>query len=122
MDDAESLASDIIAWRREFHQFPELAFEENLTATRVAQVLESTEGVQVHRGFGTPTSVIGVLRNDLPGPALMLRADMDALAMEEETGLPFGSCIPGVMHGCGHDGHMASLLGAAQRLSERRHK
>ena len=122
LDDAESLASDIIAWRREFHQFPELAFEENLTATRVAQVLESTEGVQVHRGFGTPTSVIGVLRNDLPGPALMLRADMDALAMDEETGLPFGSCIPGVMHGCGHDGHMASLLGAAQLLSERRHK
>ena len=120
--EAEARAEDLIAWRREFHQFPELAFEENLTATRVAQVLESTEGVQVHRGFGTPTSVIGVLRNDLPGPALMLRADMDALAMEEETGLPFGSCIPGVMHGCGHDGHMASLLGAAQLLSERRHK
>ena len=120
LDEAEGMASDIIAWRREFHQFPELAFEENLTATRVAQVLESTKGIKVHRGFGTPTSVIGVLRGDLPGPALMLRADMDALAMEEETGLPFGSCIPGIMHGCGHDGHMASLLGAAQILSDRR--
>lgn len=120
MEEAEDLASDIIAWRREFHQFPELAFEENLTATRVAQVLESTEGIRVHRGFGTPTSVIGVMGEDLPGPAVMLRADMDALAMEEETGLPFGSCIPGVMHGCGHDGHMASLLGASLLLSARR--
>lgn len=67
-----------------------------------------------------PTCVIGILGEDIPGPALMFRASMDALAVEEETGLSYTSCIPGVMHACGHDAHMASLLGAAKVLS--RHK
>ena len=117
--EAEAMGDDLIAWRREFHQFPELAFEENITASRVAQTLASFPGVEVVTGFGVPTAVLGVLRGDLPGPALALRAEMDALALEEETGLPFASCIPGVMHACGHDAHMAVLLGCAALLARR---
>ena len=119
--EAEDLAESIIGWRREFHQFPELGFEENITSTRVAQILSGIEGVEVIKGFGTPTSVLGILGKDLPGPAFVLRADMDALALDEETGLPYSSCMPGVMHACGHDSHMASLLGTAILLSRRQH-
>jgi amidohydrolase len=118
--EAEELSEKIVGWRREFHQFPELAFEENVTASRVAQVLETLPGMTVHRSFGVATAVLAVLGEDLPGPALMLRCGMDALALDEETGLPFASCIPGIMHACGHDGHMAALLGAAILLSDRR--
>lgn len=116
---AENEASDIVAWRREFHQFPELAYEENVTASRITAALDAMPGIGVVRGLGTPTSVIGFLRGDIEAPSLVLRADMDALAIEEETGLPFSSGFPGVMHACGHDCHMASLLGAARILSER---
>ncbi len=119
--EAEDLAESIIGWRREFHQFPELGFEENITSTRVTQILSDIEGVEVIKGFGTPTSVLGILGKDLPGPAFVLRADMDALALDEETGLSYSSCMPGVMHACGHDSHMASLLGAAILLSRRQH-
>ena len=91
--EAEAMGDDLIAWRREFHQFPELAFEENITASRVSQTLASFPGVEVVTGFGVPTAVLGVLRGDLPGPAVALRAEMDALALEEETGLSFASCI-----------------------------
>ncbi|MCF7935847.1 MAG: amidohydrolase [Synergistales bacterium] len=119
-EEAEGLAEDLTAWRREFHQFPELAFEERITSSRVAKILSSIPGMQVTHGVeGAPTAVIGVLRGDIPGKALMLRADMDALALEEETGLPFASCMPGVMHACGHDGHIATLLGAAILLAGR---
>ena len=77
--EAEARADDLIAWRREFHQFPELAFEENITASRVSQTLASFPGVEVVTGFGVPTAVLGVLRGDLPGPAVALRAELDAL-------------------------------------------
>jgi len=117
--EAQSLSELIIGWRRELHQFPELAFEENITASRVVQALSSMEGVQVVRGIGSPTSVVGVIRGDLDAPALVIRSEMDALPLEEETGLPFSSCMPGVMHACGHDAHMASLLGCAMVLSRR---
>ena len=121
LGEAEDLGESLIGWRREFHQFPELAFEEDITSTRVVQILEDIEGMEVVKGFGTPTSVVGILRGDLPGPGFVLRADMDALALDEETGLPYSSCMPGVMHACGHDSHMASLLGSAMLLSRRRH-
>ncbi|MDK2846444.1 MAG: hypothetical protein PWR18_1046 [Synergistales bacterium] len=117
--ESEALSDQIIAWRREFHQFPELAYEENLTASRVAAALSAMPGIEVVRGLGTGTSVIGVLRKDIDKPALVLRADMDALAVQEETDLPFASCFPGLMHACGHDSHMAALLGAAKILSAR---
>ena len=122
LSDAENISEEMQDWRRDFHQFPELAFEENITASKIIKVLESIEGMEVVSGFAIPTAVIGILRSDLPGPARMLRSCMDAIAVEEETGLPFSSCMPGLMHGCGHDAHMASLLGAAKVLSLHRDK
>ncbi|NLX84428.1 MAG: amidohydrolase [Synergistaceae bacterium] len=115
--EAEGISEEMQDWRRDFHQFPELAFEENITASKITKVLESIDGIEVISGFAIPTSVIGILGQDLPGPAILLRSCMDALAVEEETGLPFSSCMPGLMHACGHDAHMASLLGAAKVLS-----
>jgi len=115
--EAEKITLDMQEWRRDFHQFPELAFEENITASKILRVLESIDGIEVISGFAMPTCVIGILGKDIPGPAILLRACMDALAVDEETGLPFTSCIPGVMHTCGHDAHMSSLLGAAKILS-----
>jgi len=116
---AEECAGEIIAWRREFHQFPELAFEETVTSSRIAAALSGMPGIRVIRGFGAPTTVIGILREDIDARAITLRADIDALAIEEESGLPFASCFPGVMHACGHDAHTASLLGTAKILSQR---
>lgn len=115
--EAEEIQIEMQDWRRDFHQFPELAFEENITASKICRVLKSIEGMKVISGFAMPTCVIGILGEDIPGPAIMFRASMDALAVEEETGLPYTSCIPGVMHACGHDAHMASLLGAAKILA-----
>ncbi|MDY9921686.1 MAG: amidohydrolase [Synergistota bacterium] len=117
LTEAENISEEMRDWRRDFHQFPELAFEENITASKITRVLDSIEGMEVISGFAIPTSVIGILGKDLPGPAILLRSCMDALAVEEETGLPFSSCMPGLMHACGHDAHMASLLGAAKVLS-----
>ena len=117
---AEDLFDQLVAWRRAFHQFPELAFEENVTAARIIEALSTIEGVETIKGFGCPTSVVGLIGGDLPGKALMIRAEMDALALDEETGVPFSSCIPGVMHAAGHDAHMAALLGAAALIAERR--
>lgn len=118
LEDAERIFSDMQDWRRDFHQFPELAFEENITASKITNVLKGLPGVEVTAGFAMPTSVIGVIGRDIPGPALMLRATMDAVAADEQTGLPFSSCMPGVVHACGHDAEMASLLGTAAILSE----
>ncbi len=120
LEGAERIYSDMQDWRRDFHQFPELAFEENITASKVSNVLKSIPDMEVITGYAMPTSVIGVLGSDIPGPALMLRATMDAVAADEQTGLPFSSCMPGVMHACGHDAEMAALLGAATVLAEHR--
>ncbi|MFC0284063.1 M20 aminoacylase family protein [Camelimonas abortus] len=111
---------DIIAWRRRIHAWPELGFEEEKTAAFVAELLESW-GVEVHRGVGG-TGVVGVVRGrgGDAGRRVGLRADMDALPMEEATGLPFASRNPGRFHGCGHDGHTAMLLGAARYLAATR--
>ncbi|MCX7828832.1 MAG: M20 family metallopeptidase [Thermanaerothrix sp.] len=117
--EAQGVGELMVSWRREFHQFPELAFEENITASRITQALSSMKGMRVFTGLGVPTSVVGLLRGDIDRPALVLRAEMDALPLEEETGLPFSSSMPGVMHACGHDAHMASLLGCAMLLSNR---
>ena len=119
LERAMAEASQVVAWRRHLHRHPELSFQEVDTAQFVAEILGTLEGVEVSRP--TPTSVLGRLRGDLPGPCLGLRADMDALPVTEETGLPFASERPGVMHACGHDGHTAMLLGAAKLLAEMRH-
>ncbi len=103
-------------WRRDFHQHPELRFEEHRTAEQVAKLLRSW-GIETHTGIAK-TGVVGVLRNGSSGRSIGLRADMDALPMPEETGLPYASQNPGKMHACGHDGHTSMLLGAAKYLAE----
>jgi amidohydrolase len=109
-----ALRDRVVAWRRHLHQHPELSFDEERTAQFVHDTLASFGGLEIARP--TATSVVARLLTGRPGPVLALRADMDALAITEETGLPFASVNRGVMHACGHDGHMAMLLGAAQQL------
>ncbi|QXM25218.1 amidohydrolase [Elioraea tepida] len=111
---------EMIAWRRDFHAHPELAFEEVRTAAVVAEKLKAFGVDEVHTGLAR-TGVVGVIRGAEPGPgAIGLRADMDALPIQEETGAPYASTRPGVMHACGHDGHTTMLLGAARYLAETR--
>jgi amidohydrolase len=103
-------------WRQDIHAHPELNYEEHRTSETVARLLAEW-GIEVHRGIAK-TGVVGVLRSGASGRAIGLRADMDALPMPEETGLPYASRNPGRMHACGHDGHTAMLLGAAKYLAE----
>jgi amidohydrolase len=110
---------DMAAWRRDLHAHPETAFEERRTADVVARLLESF-GVAVDRGLAK-TGVVGTLKGERPhGPAIALRADMDALHIHEKNGFAHASAHPGRMHACGHDGHTAMLLGAARYLAETR--
>ena len=114
---AEDIA-EIKAIRHQIHSYPELAFEETATADLVARKL-SQWGFEVATGVGT-TGVVGTLRAG-PGPrSIGLRADMDALALQEKTDLPYASTLAGKMHACGHDGHTAILLGAAKYLARTR--
>ena len=106
-------------WRQDIHAHPELGYEEHRTSETVARLLAEW-GVEVHRGIAG-TGVVGVLRSGNSGRAIGLRADMDALPMPEETGLPYASRNPGRMHACGHDGHTTMLLGAAKYLAETKH-
>lgn len=108
----------IVDLRRRLHRRPELAFEEHQTAALVAETLREL-GLEPRTGVAK-TGVIAEIRGGKPGPARALRADMDALPIREQTGLPFASEHPGVMHACGHDAHVASLLGAARILQELR--
>ncbi|WP_084332440.1 M20 aminoacylase family protein [Marinobacterium jannaschii] len=106
-------------WRREIHQYPETAYEEFLTSDKVAEILGSL-GLTVDRGLGG-TGVVGLLEGELgEGPMIGLRADMDALHLNELNQFEHRSCHEGKMHGCGHDGHTAMLLGAASHLSRNR--
>jgi len=110
---------ELIAIRRDIHAHPETGFEEVRTAALVAEKLRSW-GVETHEGIAK-TGVVGTLKGNRPGQrAVALRADMDALFIEEKTGLPYASTVPGKMHACGHDGHTAMLLGAARYLAENR--
>ncbi|WP_434055028.1 MAG: M20 aminoacylase family protein [Roseibium sp.] len=115
------LADEITAWRRDFHENPEILYETVRTAGKVAELLESFGVDEVTTGIGK-TGVVGVIkgRNGGAGRTVGLRADMDALPIEEETGKPYASKAAGKMHACGHDGHTAMLLGAAKYLSETR--
>ncbi len=118
IDLPETILHEVIATRRDLHQHPELGFEEVRTAAIVAERLRLL-GFQVHVGIGT-TGVVGVVRGTRSGKTIMLRADMDALPLAEETGHAFASCETGKMHACGHDGHVAMLLGAARLIAERK--
>lgn len=113
--EALALADQLTAWRRDFHRHPELAFQEHRTSAVVAQRLAQL-GLEVQTGVGQ-TGVVGIMEGATDGPTVMLRFDMDALPVHEETGLTFASEIPGKMHACGHDGHMAIGLGVATLLA-----
>jgi amidohydrolase len=115
------LSDDVAAWRRDFHQHPELLFDVHRTAGIVSDKLRAFGCDVVETGIGR-TGVVGVIRGqaNTSGRVIGLRADMDALPIEEATDVPYKSTIPGRMHACGHDGHTAMLLGAAQYLAETR--
>jgi amidohydrolase len=117
-DEAQQALPEMIAIRRDFHAHPELSFQEVRTSEKVASTLDGI-GLEVKRNIAT-TGVVGLLRGASDGPTIALRADMDALPVEEKTGLPFASENPGVMHACNHDGHVAMLLGAAMVLNNMR--
>jgi amidohydrolase len=111
------LDTELINLRRDFHQHPELGFEEFRTAERVSDYLRLC-GLETRRL--TKTGVVSVIQGHKPGRVLLLRADMDALPIQEENDVPYRSVNPGVMHACGHDGHMAMLLVAAKILARHR--
>jgi hippurate hydrolase len=118
------LQPDIMAWRRDLHAHPELMYEVHRTAAFVAEQLRAFGCDEVVTGLGR-TGVVGVIRGQRPATGhrlrgIGLRADMDALPVHEDTGLPYQSTSPGKMHACGHDGHTAMLLGAARYLAETR--
>ena len=113
--DVEDLLEELIAFRRDIHAHPELAFKEVDTANKVAQSLRDI-GLEVTTGIGK-TGVVGTLKAGNSTRTIGLRADMDALPIVEQTGLPYASCHHGVFHGCGHDGHTTMLRGAARQLA-----
>ena len=118
LDDAKTVLDDTIQLRRRIHRHPEIGLV--LPRTQAA-VLEAVDGLGFDVRTGTrTTSVVGRLTGGRPGPTLLLRADMDALPMREDTGLPFASEVDGAMHACGHDAHVAMLVGAARLLARRR--
>jgi amidohydrolase len=119
IDQIEAFADELTAIRRDFHAHPEIGFEECRTSAIVAGKLREW-GLETHSGIGR-TGVVGVLRGRrAAGGTIGLRADMDALPMDEKTNLPWRSTIPNRFHGCGHDGHTTMLLGAARYLAETR--
>lgn len=113
--------SEITAWRRDFHENPELQFDVHRTAGKVEEMLKSFGVDEVVTGLGR-TGVVGVIhgKQTKSGRVIGLRADMDALPILENTGKPYASKTPGKMHACGHDGHTSMLLGAAKYLTETR--
>jgi len=104
-------------WRRDIHKHPELGFCEERTSAKVSELLESFGLDEVHTGIGV-TGIVGVIKRGTGNRAIGLRADMDALPIQEANEFEHRSVNEGVFHGCGHDGHTAMLLGAAQRLAE----
>ncbi|MGN6810564.1 MAG: M20 metallopeptidase family protein [Thermomicrobiales bacterium] len=116
-DAAFELGPQVVADRRYLHQHPELAFQEEQTARFVADRLRSL-GIEPQTGVAK-TGVVGLLQGRAPGKTVLLRADMDALPIEELNDVPYKSQAPGVMHACGHDAHTAMLLGVARLLTER---
>lgn len=114
-----SFADDMKTWRRHLHQHPELGFDCFETAAFVAQRLTEFGVDEIHEGIAR-SGLVAIVEGKGEGPTVGLRADMDALPLTEETGLPHASTRPGKMHACGHDGHTTMLLGAARYLAETR--
>lgn len=115
MSEAADINRRMVEWRRDLHRHPEFGFEETRTAAFVARTLRGL-GVEVAEGIGG-TGVVGTLKRGTSNRAIALRADMDALRITEKTGAEWASRTEGLMHACGHDGHTAMLLGAAQMLA-----
>lgn len=118
LEEALEIKDQTITWRRYFHRHPELGLEETRTAAIVAENLENL-GLEVTTGIAK-TGVVGLLRGAADSPVLLLRFDMDALPMDEDTGVNYASEVPGKMHACGHDSHVAVGLSVAKLLSARR--
>ena len=116
--EAEGLREQLVAWRRDFHMHPELAFQERRSARVIADYVREL-GYQVQTGVAK-TGVVALLEGQRPGPVVMVRVDMDALPITEENETDYVSQNPGVMHACGHDGHMAMGLGVATLMMKRR--
>ncbi|MGQ0836024.1 MAG: M20 aminoacylase family protein [Gammaproteobacteria bacterium] len=116
--EVDDLIEPLVAFRRDLHAHPEAGFAEHRTAERIAAALRALD-LEVHTGIGR-TGLVAVLRAGQSARTIGLRADMDALPIHEQTGLPYASRHPGIFHGCGHDGHVAMLLGAAQHLTRTR--
>lgn len=112
-------AQDMKTWRRWLHQHPELQFDCHETAAFVVERLREFGITDIHEGIAT-SGVVAIIEGQGDGPTIGLRADMDALPMDETTGLDYASQVAGKMHACGHDGHMTMLLGAAKYLAETR--
>ncbi|MCM3141917.1 amidohydrolase [Brevibacillus sp. MER 51] len=112
----QEIYPELVTFRRDLHMYPELSFQEENTAKKVADKLASF-GIEVQTGVGG-MGVVGLLRGGKPGKTVALRADFDALPIQDEKEVPYKSRIPGVMHACGHDIHTSGLLGVAQVLSE----
>ena len=118
-ESALSHSGEITELRRHFHGNPEIGWEEVETTDKIAEVLEGLGIEIVKRGFGgTESGLVADLKGGKPGGCVGLRADIDALPLQEENDVPYASRNPGVMHACGHDAHAAMLLGAAMVLSE----
>ncbi len=117
LESYRELEPQMIAWRRDLHRHPELGFQERRTAGVVSEVLQAL-GYRVQTGIAH-TGVIGVLENG-PGPVVMARFDMDALPIQEANAVDYASCVPGVMHACGHDAHVATGLGVATWMAQHR--
>ena len=116
-----ALREDIVSWRRSIHMHPELGFTEQRTSKLVCYALRSFGFDEVLTDFcKAHTAVVGILRTGRPGHVVGLRADMDALPMQDEKDVPYRSQVPGVCHACGHDGHTAALLGAAKYCAAHR--
>jgi hippurate hydrolase len=118
LDEARTLLDDVIDLRRRVHRHPEIGLHLPRTQEAVLRALDGL-GLEIRPGRGL-SSVVAVLDGARPGPTILLRGDMDALPMPEDTGLPFASEVPGAMHACGHDAHVAMLVGAARLLAARR--
>ena len=124
--DLDPLMEKVISWRHDIHEFPELGNREFRTSKKVAEHLSSL-GIEIETEIAY-TGVVGLIRGAKPGPTIALRADMDALPVTEQTGLPYASTQRteylgqdvGVMHACGHDAHVAILMGAAEFLAKNR--
>ena len=116
IEEIQNFSDDLIKIRHDFHQYPELGMQETRTSQKVNDLLKSW-GIKTYTGVGKK-GIVGILEGNNPGKTIGLRADMDALPIEEKTNLPYSSKNPGVMHACGHDAHTTMLLGAARYLSE----